>query len=132
MTFVGTYQLGKKKAWEAGVRWNLGSGFPFTQTAGFYETIDFLDGISTDYTSSNGTLGIIYDDKLNGGRLPFYHRLDIGAKRSFVFNNKNRLEINASITNIYNRENIFYFDRVNYKRVNQLPILPALSFNASF
>ena len=130
LNFLTTYSIEKK--WEFSLRWNLGSGFPFTQTAGFYETIDFLDGISTDYTTSNGTLGIVYDEKLNGGRLPYYHRLDIGAKRSFDFNNKNRLEINASITNIYNRENIFYFDRIRYERVNQLPILPSVAVSYGF
>ncbi|MFI5171307.1 MAG: carboxypeptidase-like regulatory domain-containing protein [Chitinophagales bacterium] len=130
LNFLTTYSIEKK--WEFSLRWNLGSGFPFTQTAGFYESIDFLDGISTDYTSSNGSLGIIYDEKLNGGRLPYYHRLDFGIKRSFNFNNKNRMEVNASITNIYNRENIFYFDRIRYERVNQLPILPSVAISYSF
>jgi hypothetical protein len=32
-----------------------------------------------------------------------------------------------SVTNAYDRPNIFYFDRLNYERVNQLPILPTLS-----
>lgn len=130
LNFLGTYDLGKK--WEFSARWNLGSGFPFTQTAGFYEMIDFLDGISTDYTSANGSLGIIYDDELNGGRLPYYHRFDIGAKRNIYFPNKNKLEINASVTNIYNRENIFYFDRIRYERVNQLPILPSIAVSYGF
>lgn len=130
LNFLGTYTIAKK--WEFSVRWNLGSGFPFTQTAGFYESIDFLNGISTDYTTANGDLGIIYDEDLNGGRLPYYHRLDVGAKRMFKFTNKNKLEITLSVTNVYNRENIFYFDRVRYERVNQLPILPSVSVSYSF
>ncbi len=130
LNFLGTYTIAKK--WEFSARWNLGSGFPFTQTAGFYESIDFLDGISTDYTTTNGELGIIYDEDLNGGRLPYYHRLDIGAKRMISFANKNKMEITMSVTNVYNRENIFYFDRVRYERVNQLPILPSVSVSYSF
>ena len=130
MNLLATYTIAKK--WEFSARWNLGSGFPFTQTAGFYESIDFLDGISTDYTTTNGDLGIIYDEDLNGGRLPYYHRLDIGAKRMIVFNNKNKIDITASVTNVYNRENIFYFDRVRYERVNQLPVLPSISVSYSF
>ncbi|HNK97623.1 MAG TPA: TonB-dependent receptor [Chitinophagales bacterium] len=130
MNFVTTYTLGKR--WELSARWNLGSGFPFTQTAGFYESVDFLDGISTDYTGTNGNLGIIYSAQLNGGRLPYYHRLDLAVKHNIVFANKNKVEINAGVTNVYNRDNIFYFDRVRYERVNQLPVLPSLSMSYSF
>ncbi|MFM8486488.1 MAG: hypothetical protein ACKOCH_09120, partial [Bacteroidota bacterium] len=36
LNMVATYQLGPKQEWEFGARWNLGSGFPFTQTQGFY------------------------------------------------------------------------------------------------
>ncbi|MFN0274887.1 MAG: TonB-dependent receptor [Chitinophagales bacterium] len=133
MNVVTTYTFGKEDSWEASGRWNFGSGFPFTQTAGFYEYIDFFDGISTDYTSANGTLGIIYDEELNGGRLPYYHRLDVAVKKHlYFFDEKNRLDITASITNVYNRENIFYFDRIRYERVNQLPILPALTLSYGF
>jgi len=42
------------------------------------------------------------------------------------------LEIVASVTNAYNRENIFYFDRVEYERVNQLPTIPSLAMKAKF
>lgn len=130
---VASYLIGDKQDFEVSVRWNLGSGFPFTQTSGFYESIDLQDGIGTDYTTQNGTLGIIYnDDELNGGRLPYYHRLDLSAKKSWEFLNETELETAFSLTNAYNRENIFYFDRIRAERVNQLPILPSLSLSYSF
>lgn len=132
MNFVSTYTWGNEQSWEVSARWNLGSGFPFTQTAGFYESIDFLDGINTDYTTTNGTLGIIYDEELNGGRLPYYHRLDLSIKKWFEFNSGNRMEMVGSVTNVYNRENIFYFDRIRYERVNQLPILPSIAVSYKF
>jgi hypothetical protein len=133
MNLVITYTFGNNDSWEASARWNFGSGFPFTQTAGFYESIDFFNGISTDYTTANGTLGIIYADELNGGRLPYYHRLDVAVKKHIdLYKEKNRLDVTASITNVYNRENIFYFDRIRYERVNQLPILPALTLSYGF
>jgi hypothetical protein len=132
VNLVTTYAAGADKSWEISGRWNMGSGFPFTQTAGFYESIDFFDGINTDYTTENGTLGIIYADELNGGRLPYYHRLDISGKKSFDFASGNRMEVTASVTNVYNRENIFYFDRIRYERVNQLPILPSLAVSYRF
>jgi hypothetical protein len=43
-----------------------------------------------------------------------------------------KLEIDASAINTYNRANLFYFDRVAYKRVNQLPFVPALGLNFEF
>ncbi|PCJ67397.1 MAG: TonB-dependent receptor [Bacteroidetes bacterium] len=136
INLVNSYDFGKDLSWTANVRWNFGSGFPFTLTQGFYEILDFSDGASTDYTSTNGDLGIYYDD-LNKGRLPYYHRLDASIKRKFKIATKkknvfNKAEVILSVTNIYNRENIFYFDRVNYKRENQLPILPSLSASYSF
>ncbi|MFN3939458.1 MAG: TonB-dependent receptor plug domain-containing protein, partial [Chitinophagales bacterium] len=130
--FVGSYTFGDDLTWEASARWNFGSGFPFTQTAGFYEFVDFLDGVSTDYTTANGELGIIYDDDLNGGRLPTYHRLDLSLKKRFEFANEHKLETTLSVTNVYNRENIFYFDRIRYERVNQLPILPSIAVSYAF
>jgi hypothetical protein len=132
MNLVATYQLGKKKEWELGARWNYGSGFPFTLTQGFYTNFNFNDGIGTDVLGGNGDLGIIYDDKRNGGRLPYYHRLDLSAKRTFRFSKYTNLEVTASCTNVYDRANIFYFDRVRYDRVNQLPIMPSLSMTFQF
>jgi hypothetical protein len=49
-----------------------------------------------------------------------------------VFSGNTKLEAAVGATNVYNRENIFYFDRVQYKRVNQLPILPTASLILTF
>ena len=113
----------------------MGSGFPFTQTQGFYEYIDFKNGATTDYTNTNGQLGVLYAGQ-NLGRLPYYHRLDVSATKLFKVKQSNgstkNIEAIFSCTNVYNRANIFYFDRVKYKRVNQLPILPSLAVSYSF
>jgi hypothetical protein len=130
VNLVAAYTFGKNLNWEASVRWNLGSGFPFTQTAGFYENLVFDGGINTDYTTQNGTLGVEYGE-LNKGRLPYYHRLDLSVKRSFELGSTT-LDAVIGITNVYNRENIFYIDRVRYERVNQLPILPSLGLSWQF
>jgi hypothetical protein len=131
VNLVGSYTFGKDLTWEFSTRWNLGSGFPFTQTQGFYEKIPFHDGINTDYTRVNGELGIVYGP-LNQGRLPYYHRLDINLKKMIPTGEDSELEISLSITNVYNRENIFYFDRIRYERVNQLPFMPSLGINWTF
>jgi hypothetical protein len=131
VNLVASYNFGKHLNWDANVRWNLGSGFPFTQTQGFYEMAPFTDGISTDYTNSNGSLGIIYGN-LNEGRLPFYHRLDISVKKTIEFTERSKMEINFGITNLYNRANVFYFDRIKHERVDQLPFMPSIGINYNF
>ncbi len=126
-----SYEFDKKNPTEISLRWNFGSGFPFTQTQGYYEKQTFSNGISTDYVGSNGDLGVFYA-RLNGGRLPYYHRLDFSAKRNWKLENGKEFNMIFSITNVYNRANIFYYDRVRRTRVDQLPILPALGCNYTF
>ncbi|OUV72858.1 MAG: hypothetical protein CBC83_06695 [Flavobacteriales bacterium TMED123] len=131
VNFVASFKFGRNNSWKTDLRWNLGSGFPFTQTQGFYESLTFEDGINTDYTSVNGDLGIQYAE-LNKGRLPYYHRLDLSISKIVKVANKSDLEISASVTNVYNRENIFYFNRIKYERVNQLPIMPSIGASITF
>jgi hypothetical protein len=151
VNFVGSYQfrIGKLKEtpreniedrtmypFEIGVRWNMGSGFPFIRTQGFYANQTFLDGIGTNYltdnTAPNTNLGVIYEEQINLGRLPFYHRLDLSLKYTLDLIGHSKLTIAASVTNAYDRANIFYFDRIEYRRINQLPIMPALNINLKF
>ena len=131
INLVSTYKFGHKNSWCIDGRWNFGSGFPFTQTKGFYPNIGFEDGINTDYISENGDLGILYAE-INQGRLPYYHRLDVSLKKIHEINKNTILEWNIGATNTYNRENIFYFNRVEYKRVNQLPFMPSAGVSLTF
>ena len=131
VNLVSSYKFGNKNSWKADARWNLGSGFPFTQTEGFYENLTFSDGINSTYTSTNGDLGVVYGD-LNEGRLPYYHRLDISLSKTIEFSKTTILEMTVSVTNAYNRENIFYFDRIEHERVNQLPLLPSGGISLRF
>ncbi len=133
VNFMANYNFGKDYSWQLGVRWNLGSGFPFTKTQGFYNHILFEDGADTDYTTENPSeLGVVYSKTRNGGRLPYYHRLDISLQKTIEFNKNSSLELTASVVNVYNRKNIFYFDRIAHERVNQLPILPAFGLKYNF
>jgi hypothetical protein len=130
LNLTATYVFGKKLGWEADARWTYGSGFPFTQTQGFYEKIN-MNNIGTNYTTQNGDLGIMYAS-YDAGRLPYYSRLDLSLKKKFNLGRTARLEINLSVTNVLNQQNIFYFDRISYTRVDQLPIMPSLGINFSF
>ncbi len=127
-----TYNFGASKLWEVSGRWNFGTGFPFTQTQGFYESETFEESLSTNILTGNGDLGIVYSDVRNGGRLPVYHRFDMSVKKTFKFSKHIKLDAVISVTNVYNRSNIFFVDRVTAERVDQLPILPSLGLILNF
>jgi len=132
VNLVVSYRLGEKKDWELNTRWNYGSGFPFTQNQGFYLSENFLGDINTDITETNSDEVTIQYADLNEGRLPDYHRLDFTVKKIFEFSENSSLEASLSITNIYDRRNIFYVDRVTSERVDQLPVLPSFGLLYSF
>jgi hypothetical protein len=131
---MGSWNFGKAKEWDFNLRWNLGSGFPFTQTVAFYENLNLNGGLNQDISGQNGNLGIYYGTEadFNKGRQPYYHRLDASISRIWKFSNGTKLEGIFSLVNAYNRQNVFYFDRISYKRLNQLPILPAIGITWSF
>lgn len=131
--FLVSYNIDKEATWQASARWNLGSGFPFTLTRGFYNQQTFDSGVDTDILKDNpDNLGIVYSPDRNSGRLPYYHRLDLSVTKNIKFSKYLGLEIVGSITNAYNRPNMFYFNRITNQRVNQLPILPTLSMKFYF
>jgi hypothetical protein len=126
-----SYRFGGLDQWQFDVRWNYGTGFAFSRTLGNYPTQNFGTNIGGNYTQSNETFGWLYEDT-NGGRLPDFHRMDINLKYKYNFTERSILEINLGATNIYNRPNIFYFDRTTKQRVNQLPFMPSIGINWVF
>ncbi len=131
VNLLATYALGEWREWEISARWSFGSGFPYTQTQGVYQQLLFGNNIATDYTRESGEYSLHYAD-LYKGRLPSYHRLDLGVKRKFSIGTHSILELNLSATNVYSRENIFYFNRTTFERVNQLPILVCFGATMTF
>jgi len=116
-----SYTAGKNMEWEFNLRWAFGTGFPFTPTLGFYPLL-ILTYPSDDYITQNEYLGTMYDKTLSK-RLPSYHRLDISISRIIPIAADINLKAILSIVNIYNRKNIFYYDRITNSVVYQLPIL---------
>ena len=136
LNLVGNYSFGKDDSWEASMRYNFGTGFPFTPTQGYYSKINFVDGSgnanpSMDPTTTNGDLAVIYGD-LNTKRLPNYHRVDVSLKKTYVLKNETTLEVSVGATNVLNYDNIFYYDREDAKRVDQLPIMPTVALSYAF
>src|SRR5262249_42274336 len=129
---VTSYTWGKDKHWEANLRWNFGSPFPFSRTQGNYEQLSFGNGLSSNFLNQNGQLNQLLEAQMNQGRLSYYHRLDASLKRSFKVSKNSILDVAASVTNVYDRENIFYVNRVTGERINQLPILPSVGVSLTF
>jgi len=130
---LASYNAGKKSDWEFSLRFNYGSAFPFTQTQAFVENINFNDqGIGTNYLTQNGTMQVIYSDKINGGRLTPYHRLDISMKKRIATGIRSFLEVSGSISNVYDRQNIFYIDRITNSKEYQLPVFPSLGISWTY
>ena len=131
-----SYVFGKGLDWEFNARWNYGSGFPFTPNQGFFQPVDFSStGVNTNYATSNvpvtGSPGLQFGN-YNSSRLSSFHRLDITLKRRFELSSHSTLETVLSITNAYDRQNIFYINRYTNQRVNQLPFMPSAGMSLTF
>jgi hypothetical protein len=131
LNLLTSYSMGDLQQWEVSLRWNFGTGFPFTESQGYFEKLLFPGGINSDYVVENGTTGIRYAD-LNQGRLPTYHRLDFNVKRIFFLSENTELQVDFSVTNIYDRDNVFYVNRLTSEVVRQLPVMPSLGLTLSF
>jgi hypothetical protein len=54
------------------------------------------------------------------------------VKRKFYFTENIMLEADLSVTNVYNRNNVFYVNLVTSDIARQLPILPTFGLTFSF
>jgi hypothetical protein len=131
VNFVASYKFGKKDSWQVNARWNFGSPFPFTQSQGYFESMAFPNGAGTDWLTQNGNVTTYYGN-LNKGRLSYFHRLDLSIQHSFFFSKNSTMEVTAGATNVYDRNNIFYVNRMTGVRIYQLPIIPTLGINLTF
>ncbi len=131
LNMLASYTMGDLKQWEVSLRWNFGTGFPFTESQGYFEKLLFPGGINSDYVTENGNMGIQYAE-LNKGRLPSYHRLDFNMKRIFFLGQHTELQADFSVTNIYDRANVFYINRLTSGVVRQLPVMPSLGLTLTF
>ena len=119
LNFSVEYSLGG--GWITSAVWAYSSGLPFTQLMGYYDKIYLTNLFDPWYQSGNINPYLILGDQ-NLGRLPDYHRLDLSlSKLTEIYGLKTELDF--SIINVYDRENIFYFDRDTGEQVNMLPRL---------
>lgn len=105
------------------VRWELGSGLPFTQSVGYYDRLHLPGVFDEGFVSETGKAYTLLGPK-NAARLPWHHRMDVSVMYRF---STSVLKGRAGVTivNLYNRKNVFYFDRTTGRRVNTLPFFPS-------
>ncbi|MCB2203908.1 TonB-dependent receptor [bacterium] len=119
------------EGWDVNVRWEYGSGLPFSQIIGFYDRLQFgglFDG--KGYIGESGQPYTMLGPK-NSGRLPSYHRMDVSVSKAFQFEFI-KLVAEASVLNVYDRNNMFYYDRTSGDRIDMLPILPTVNLRVEF
>lgn len=130
LNITSSYLFLKDKSLSLDFRFNYGSGFPFSQIIGNYEGLNPV-GVGGDYVTINGESISLYGAP-DGGRLPDYARLDLSATKTMKLSKRQSLEFNFTVTNMLNRANIFYYDKVNNERIDQLPIMPSFGVNWMF
>jgi len=118
---VLTMDLGE---FSVGARWQFGSGLPFTRPLGFDEAFDYRVDLSIVQWLV-GTTRLVLDRPYQA-RLPAVHRLDLWVRRPFDVP-FGQIEAQAGVMNVYDRNNLFYYDLYTANRVDQLPILPYVS-----
>ncbi|MDX1428836.1 MAG: hypothetical protein R3282_01060, partial [Rhodothermales bacterium] len=104
------------------VQWQYGTGFPFTASAGFDE-FQILTP-TTDVSTQPGVTRVLYDRPF-GRRQPPYERIDVWLDRESTIG-RARLTLRAGIINLFNRDNLFYFDLFTLRRVDQMPLIPSV------
>jgi hypothetical protein len=112
------------------MKWEFGSGFPFSQTVAYFDRMTFENMFPSQFETETGSPFIMLGGK-NDVRLPAYHRMDISVAYSFqVFG----LDVNvgADLLNVYNNKNIFYFDRRTGRRVNMLSFFPSVTLTVQY
>jgi len=117
------YNLGK--GWKASATWVFKTGLPFTPIIGYYDKL-FLGDFRGDWDIYSNYIPFSVLGDRNIARLPNYHRMDLSLSKVFEVGFM-KFNLDASIVNVYNRKNIFYFDRSTGEIVNMLPFLPTLS-----
>lgn len=131
--------------WEGGLRWNVGTGTPYTRALGAYAAYTprvvegggrlEWDGARDDTDGLGGWAVIL--QRRNASRYPTYHRLDVSARKTLV-RPWGTLTPYVDVLNTYNRRNVlFYFyeyaeDPPVRSGISMFPFLPTVGVEVRF
>ena len=111
--FIGAFRVSMK--------WQFGSGFPYTQVEGFAFTSPILPDKS-DHLTNPGTYLPQFGPPFTQ-RFPAYNRVDLGSEWIWKRPHVNGICF-VGIQNVLQRNNIFYYDLYADTRVDQYGLFP--------
>lgn len=130
--------------WEGGLRWNFGTGIPYTRAIGSYAYYSprFVGSGRLEWSGAGSgpdfldEYGVVLEER-NRSRFPTYHRLDVSLRRTFP-KRWGTLTPYLNVLNVYNRRNpLFYF--FEYERtppvrsgISMFPVLPTFGLEVTF
>ncbi len=112
----------------ANVSWQLSTGLPYTRLMGFDSVIDFRE-LREDPSEDAGRIRSIFDRPYDS-RLPVYHRLDVSLSHTIALPGSS-LKLQGGAINAYDRDNVFFVDLFEQRRVDQLPVVPYVGIELS-
>lgn len=127
---VANYDLGSK--WNVSAKWTFATGMPYAGTLGRVR-IYYWDPFYQKWVYNWFTI----ESDRNTLRFPAYHRLDIGASKTWQFK-WGSLTARADVINVYNQKNVmlYYYDMDSeppvQQAVNMIPIFPSVGLEARF
>ena len=124
---------------QGGLRFNFGSGLPFTRPVGAYPVWSYQIADGRLEPQSDDELGtaVVLGDR-NAERYPSYHRLDISFRKRYE-KSWGTITPFLDLLNVYNRRDnvLFYFyeydaDPPVRTRISMLPVIPTFGAEISF
>jgi hypothetical protein len=111
-------------------RWEYGSGFPYSQTTGFYDRMSLDDISGQPFLTQTGEAYPLLGAK-NAARLPPYNRLDASVTYSLMFWSM-KGTVGLHVMNVFGRHNILTYDRVTRTRIDMVPFYPSIMVKLEF
>ena len=127
------------RKWEGGLRFNFGTGLPYTRPIGSYLLFGYE--IETgkkihDLHPDSAVLAVLLGNR-NAERYPNYHRLDLSVRKTFT-KKWGTITPHLDVLNVYNRKNVlFYFyqydkDPPVRSGISMFPFLPTIGLEVVF
>lgn len=118
---------------DAGLRWNFGTGLPYTRPLSYRAHPHQIIDLKLD----DGSEDLLWMGPRNAERLPVQHRLDISL-RKVIERRWGRVTPYLDVLNVYNRRNVAHYQygyihgRPSGRGVSLLPFLPTFGVEVSF